>query len=216
MEDKSEKKELQIPTEGRMKFFMKPGNFTRVVSGKKAVWGFWTLFGYIGHFFLIVIGINLYSDVDRLLKCGEGQYKGDPKSSEVYDTALLLLIIYHLIEWVRIIVFGVCVVIGANLMSIYYATSLNTLFGIAAYCYAHSARFNEHGKACAEVQTYRADFLLAEVIIFWTCFFPMSLPWVMMKMMKAETLDKAFKGGSDNEEEGSGEEGEDGKKGTDK
>ena len=134
--------EPEIPTEGRMKFFCKPGNFTKVVSGKKSVFGLWTLVGYIGHFFLIIIGINLYSDADRYLQCGEGKYKGDEKNSEVYDTALLLLIIYHLIEWARIIIFGVCVVIGANLMHLYYVTGLNTLFGIAAYCYAHKARFS--------------------------------------------------------------------------
>ena len=129
--------------------------------------------------------------------------------------ALLLLIIYHLIEWVRIITFGVCVVIGANLMHLYYFTSLNTLYGIFAYCYAHARRFNAYGKACAEVQTYRAQFLLAEVIIFWTAFHIMSAPWILMKFMKPESVDKAFKGGSDNEEEGEGEEGEL-KKGTDK
>ena len=81
MEHKSEKKEVEIPKEGRMKFFCKPGNFTKVVSGKKSLFGLWTLVGYIGHFFLIVIGINLYSDNDRLLKCGDGEFKGDEKSS---------------------------------------------------------------------------------------------------------------------------------------
>jgi hypothetical protein len=168
--------------------------------------------GYIGHFFLIVIGINLYCDHDRLLKCGEGRYDGDEKSTEVYDTGLLLLIIYHLIEWARIITFGVCVVIGANLMHLYYVTSLNTLFGIAAYCYGHYARFNTFGKECAEVQTYRAQFLLAEVIIFWVCFFVMSCPWILMKCMSNEGIEKAWKGGSEDEDEG---EGSDKKKGSD-
>ena len=150
MEGKKDTKEPEIP-ENRRAFFFKPENFTKVVSNKKLVFGMWTLVGYIGHFFLIVIGINLFSDHDRLLKCGNGLYNGDPKSSEVYDTALLLLAIYHLIEWARIITFGVCVVIGANLMQIYYYTYINTLYGIAAYCYAHYQRFNTHGKDCASV-----------------------------------------------------------------
>ena len=121
--------------------------------------------------------------------------------------ALLLLAIYHLIEWARIITFGVCVVIGANLMHIYYVTSLNTLFGIAAYIYAHVKRFGADGKLCADVQEFRAQFLLAEVIVFWTTFHIMSAPWILMKFMKPEAVDKAWKGGSDNEEEGEGEEG---------
>lgn len=73
MEGKAEdKKELEIPTTGRFKFFCQPANFTKVVSGKKTVFGLWTLLGYIGHFFLIIIGINLFSDTDRTLKCGDG------------------------------------------------------------------------------------------------------------------------------------------------
>ena len=103
-------------------------------------------------------------------------YDGEPASAEVYDNAILLLAIYHLIEWVRIIVFAVCVLIGANLMIIYYITAINIPFGIAAYCFAHYQRFNEAGKACADVQIYRSRYLLAEVIIFWTTFFIMSFP----------------------------------------
>ena len=159
--EKTKGDEVQIPTENRFRFFCQPTNFTKVVSGRKAIFGSWTLVGYIGHFLLIVIGINLYCDHDRFSKCGKGEYKGDPRSAEVYDTALLMLAIYHLIEWARIITFGVCVVIGANLMHIYYVTALNTLYGIAAYCYAHSARFGTEGKECAEVQIYRARYLLA-------------------------------------------------------
>jgi hypothetical protein len=53
---------------------MKPANFTKVVSNKKTVFGLWALTGYIGHFFLIIIGINLFSDGDRLINCAGSQY----------------------------------------------------------------------------------------------------------------------------------------------
>jgi hypothetical protein len=35
-------------------------------------------------------------------------------------------------------------------MIVFDATVLNVPFGIAAYCYAHYARFNHEGKECAE------------------------------------------------------------------
>ena len=59
--------------------------------------------------------------------------------------------IYHLIEWVRIIVFAVCVVIGANLMIIWYITTPNAIFGLVCYIIAHVVRFSEDGKACADI-----------------------------------------------------------------
>ena len=144
--DSSRNEDIQALAANRpFSYYLKPENFTKIVSNTKKIFGIWVLIGYIGHFFLIIIGINLYSDGDRLKACGGAKYDGEESSSEVYDMAFILLIIYHLIEWARIIVFGVCVLIGANIMIIYYITSPNTLFGIAAYCYAHYKRFNETG-----------------------------------------------------------------------
>ena len=103
------------------------------------------------------------------MRCG-----GYPKEGEgatvVYDNALLLLAIYHLIEWARVIVFAVCVIIGANLMLIWYITTPNAIFGLVAYIIAHTSRFSEAGKDCADVQLNRGKFLLADVIVFWVTF----------------------------------------------
>ena len=88
----------------------------------------------------------------------------------MYDTALLLLAVYHLIEWVRVIVFAVCVIIGANLMIIWYITVPNAIFGLVAYIIAHTVRFSEAGNACSEVQLGRGRFLLGDVIVFWVTF----------------------------------------------
>ena len=129
--------------------YMAPSNMTKITSNRKAIFGTWCLITYIGQFLLIVMCINDYSDGDRHIKCGS--YPKDGKGpTAVYDTALLVLAIYHLIEWVRVIVFAVCVIIGANLMIIWYITIPNAVFGIVAYIIANVARFGEDGQDCAD------------------------------------------------------------------
>lgn len=145
MENKQLEVEVQPSTHSYWHYMM-PANFSKIISHSKAIFGIHTLIGYIGYFFLIVIGINLYSDHDRFKKCGGALFDGDEASSEVYDMAIMLLVIHHIIEWVRVIIFGVCVIIGANLMIVWYATSINTLFGIIVYCHAHAKRFNAEGR----------------------------------------------------------------------
>ena len=122
--------------------YIKPLVFTKIVSNKKIIFASWGGIGYLGQFFLIISAINLFCDGDRLLRCGSSltDPKADP--SAVYDTAFVLLIIYHLIEWVRFTIWLVICFIGANLMPLWYALGLNTFYGIAAYCYAHSRRFS--------------------------------------------------------------------------
>ena len=63
--------------------------------------------------------------------------------------AIILLISYHLLEWVRVISLMVTMMLGSNLVTLYYITGINTPFGIAAYIYCHIKRFNSDGVACS-------------------------------------------------------------------
>ena len=136
--------------------------------------------GYIAQFLLIIVTINMYSDNARLNRCG-GATTG-AESSEIYDIAFVLLASYPLIEWFRHVLFMTAIFLGVNFFPIWYVLKLNTLFGIAAYCVAHARRFSEQGKDCAmkdeahSKQEFRAEVLIAEVIIFWITFIPMSFP----------------------------------------
>lgn len=89
-------------------------------------------------------------------------------------------------------------------MWVWYPSALNVLFGIAAYITCHVAYFSDPGKGCHSVQKYRANFLLAEVIIFWTTFHIMSFPHAFL-LLKKSYIEDALK---DEEEEEEGEEGE--------
>lgn len=155
---------------------------------------------YLAQFFLIIIAINDYSDGERHLSCKPEWPKGDIRNSEVYDMALILLASYHLIEWVRVIIFLITVVLGQNLIPIYYITGLNTIFGIVAYIYAHAIRFSEVGKHCADIQVTRGAFLLAEVIVFWTTFHILSFPNFFLFIMKKDYIETALKKKESDEE----------------
>ena len=94
-------------------------------------------------------------------------------AAAVYDGALLLLAIYHIIEWIRTTIVLTVVFVGINLVWLYIIGILNTLFGLIAVIYAIAVRFGEEGQQCAEVQEFRAKWLLVEIglygvlLLFW-------------------------------------------------
>ena len=135
-EEKKEKKPIVIPDDHTFSFYIKPANFVKVISNIKLVFASWSLLGYIGQFLLIIAVINIYSDRDRLTLCTSNTLTGTD-ASKVYDTALLMLAVYHLIEWFRFTIFMVACFLGVNLITLYYILYANTLFGIAAYIAAH-------------------------------------------------------------------------------
>ena len=186
------------------KFYSKSENMAKIIGNRKLIFGTWGLIGYIGQFILIVAVINVYSDKDRFLSCGIDSLKTPADNAAVYDMALRLLGAYHIIEWVRMTIFLVTLLLGQNFMPIWYLTSLNTLYGIAVYIYVHVIRFSGDGKECAEEQEFRSHMLVSEVIVFWTTFHILSVPHIFFAFMSNENLDKALI----EEDEEEGEEGE--------
>ena len=114
------------------------------------------------------------------MSCQSEDGEHSEENSEVYDPALVLLSIYHMIEWVRVIVFAVVVIIGANLMLIYQILSLNAIYGLIAYIVAHAAYFSTRGQECKDFQETRANFLLADIIVFWVTFVLQQIPYLFL------------------------------------
>ena len=85
---------------------------SKIIGNRKLIFGTWGLFGYIGQFILIVAVINVYSDADRFSKCPGINPLDLDAHSAVYDTALKLLGIYHIIEWVRMTIWLVTLLLG--------------------------------------------------------------------------------------------------------
>ena len=187
----SNEKEDQEEVKGWTYYFA-PSNMTKIVSNRKAIFGTWSLVTYIGQFLLIVMCINDYSDGERHIPCGG--YPSDGKQpTDVFDKALMLLSIYHLIEWVRVIVFAVCVVIGANLMLIWYVTLPNAIFGLVCYIIAHMVRLSSEGKDCALYQIGRGKFLLGDLIVFYVTFIFQQFPQIFFLMLGKKRLEETLK-----------------------
>jgi hypothetical protein len=78
---------------------------------------------------------------------------------------------------------------------------LNTVYGVAAYLYVHKARYDADGKACANVQVYRASQLTIEVCVFWITFIIFSFPQIWFKILGKANLEDAIKENDDDEDE---------------
>ena len=90
---------------------------------------FYGVFAYLVHFVLMASVTNLYSQSEAHYCKGES---GDTWSDQ-YDAVLTVMFIYHMIAWVRLVVFLVCTWLGTPLMGIYYALTLNCLLGLVTF-----------------------------------------------------------------------------------
>jgi len=119
----------------------------------------------------------------------------------VFDTPLLLLSLYHMIEWLRATIMLTVVCIGVNLMIVWYATILNSLFGLVSYIFAISVAFSEEGKSCSEAQSARYKFLIVDIIIFFVTFFFFSWPIIVLRCKSKQSHEKTLRKSDDDEEE---------------
>jgi hypothetical protein len=104
------------------RFYSRHENMAKIIGNRKLIFGLWGLIGYIGQFILIVSVINVYSDFDRFRPCkSDGNFlfptevtisPNNELSSAVYDTALRLMGAYHIIEWFRMTIFLVTLLLG--------------------------------------------------------------------------------------------------------
>ena len=197
--EKTEKKPLVVYDERLWKTYFKPAEISKILHKKLLLFSIIATIIYLAQFFCCLFSINYYSDMERLTPCVD-EMTGETASA-VYDLAICLLAIYHIIEWLRCTAFLTVICIGVNLMWVWYITVLNTAFGLVAFIYAHTVRFGAAGKACEEAQEGRANWLLIEIGVFWVFFFVMSFPILIIRLLKKQSLEAALAAGSDDEEE---------------
>ena len=130
-------------------------------------------FYYIVQFICCVSACNFYSDNSRKAKCTrpDGTSIDGDQASEVFDLAIKLCGIFHIIEWIRCTILLVIICIGANLFKLWYLSSLSTLYGIAVFIYLHIVYASSDAKACGTSQVTRYQWMMVEIIYFWTLFF---------------------------------------------
>ena len=172
--------------------YFAPAVLTKLL-GKK-----WTMFAVIvGFYYLIcfmccVSACNFYSDHSRYNNCTRenGELITGEDASKVYDMAIYLLGIFHVIEWIRTTILLAVICVGANLLPVWYISAISALFGIAVFIYAHVIYASDDSKACSEAQKTRHDWLMVEIIYFWTLFWIYQVPMVVLRFYKKEKLEE--------------------------
>ena len=110
-------------------------------------------FYYIIQFMCCVSACNFYSDITRLNACAitETVFLTGDEASAVFDTAIKLAGIFHIIEWIRTTILLVAICIGANVMHLWYLSAISALYGIAVFIYLHVVYASSQGMACGLV-----------------------------------------------------------------
>ena len=194
-----EKKPDPPETGNRWKVYLSNQWISVLMSRNKLLYGFYTGGWYLLQFVGCVAVINLYSDLDRKNVCDSiREAGGDPldweeKSSDVFDFPLLMLALYHMIEWIRTTVLLTVVCIGVNWTWIWYVTTFNSLFGIVVYAIVHMVYMSDDGKSCNDAQEWRGMWLLVEIIAFWSLFFCCAFPMICTVLCGKEKADRQLK-----------------------
>lgn len=203
-EEDSDKETKPDPPESgsTWKVYLKNQWISVLMSRNKLIYGFYTGGWYLVQFVGCVAVINLYSDKDRNRICDVFFDAATPpydlealaeKSSDVFDFPLLMLALYHMIEWIRTTVLLTVICIGVNWTWIWYVTTFNSLFGIVVYAIVHMVYMSDDGKSCKDAQEYRGLWLLIEIIAFWSLFFCCAFPMICTVLCGKERADRQLK-----------------------
>lgn len=173
---------------------MKAENTFTIISYRWGTFTILSALVYTYHLYWCIYGVDEFCDITRTHVCGaEGkklyqeylvstgasaetaasvtEYFGAPSnaqdaSSSVYDTAIALVTIFHMIEWLRQTVFLTASLVNVNLVPLFYVLSINIPFGFIAMLVGLVSRYSEDGKDCAieGAQMERGRYLSLQII----------------------------------------------------
>ena len=154
--DKSTLKEIDGDTEKpkmlEKSAYLYPGNMAKFMHKKFGLFGLIAGFYYCIQFIMAVSACNFYSDASRLSSCireSDSAKLSGEDASQVLDTAIYLGGVFHIAEWIRSTILLVIILVGVNLMQVWYITAVTALYGIAAFFYIMVVVASADAKACA-------------------------------------------------------------------
>ena len=128
------------------KWYCKPENMHEILQKR---WGLFFILSslvYSYHFVSIILGMNQYVHYSRFLTCGDALTFDT--ASAVYDSALMVVLVFHIIEWVRQTVLITTILVGVKWLPVYYLLSINFPFGMIACLVGFISGFTGHAE-CA-------------------------------------------------------------------
>lgn len=173
---------------------MKPENTFTIIAHKWVVFTLIGTIVYLYHLYWCIYGVDQFCDITRTHVCGEEgknlyqqflvkegateeeaaavtAYIDAPAdaadaSSKVCDTAIALVTIFHMVEWLKQTVFLTSALVNVNLLPLYYALSINIPYGFIAMLVGIAVRFGSDGKDCAMegAQSERGRYLSLQIL----------------------------------------------------
>jgi hypothetical protein len=141
-----------------------------------------------------IAGINAYADYSRENTCPGIAGQTKEAASAVFDTAIAMVSMWHMIEWIRWTFLITAALVEANLIPIFNVLQLNVIYGVVACLVAIAARYGADGEACSQpgVQAERAFYCGLQIItLILTIPFCMA-HGVLMKIKGKEWCDEEF------------------------
>jgi len=99
----------------------------------------------------------------------------------VYDAPLFVVLIFHIIEWIRQTVLITTILVGVKWLPVYYGLTINLAIFFVAVIWGMAAGFGSPDD-CQAKQAGRADFLKVQLITLFVYLFWFALPAVVCKI----------------------------------
>lgn len=110
------------------KAYLMPSKTYEIIEKEWVLFTILTALVYCIHLVWMCYGVDAYSSYERHIICGDLKNKDD--ASSVYDTWILLCIIFHMVEWIRQTIFATSALVGVNLVGVFYALFIMVPYGI--------------------------------------------------------------------------------------
>ena len=92
------------------------------------------------------MGVNMYADYTRFAYCSEQMLED---ATKVFDIAIQMSTVWHMLEWVRWTVFLTSTLSDKNFLIIFKFMQLNIYFGVVACITAIITRYSSDGQICS-------------------------------------------------------------------
>ena len=105
-------------------------------------WGLFFLLSsvvYSYHFVSIIMGMNQYVHWNRFQPCNGAV--GLVEASAVLDAPIMVVLLFHIVEWVRQTILITVILVGVKWLPAYHFLTVNALFGLIASMWGIIAGF---------------------------------------------------------------------------
>lgn len=144
-----------------LKYYLYPGNCYVIIEKEWVLFTGVTGLVYLIHLFWMCYGVDVYASYERHVKCGGNTT--NEENSAVYDTWILLCVIFHMIEWIRQTIFATSALVGVNLVPVFYGLYVMIPFGIIVMLGGGIAAASSDSD-CQEKQSARSTYLLLQFL----------------------------------------------------